>query len=72
MKEATLNPLIATMDTSSMEYSLYIGIVDMINRANSVESPDFTANPPIKKDENGNPVQDPDAPTYQILSLIHI
>lgn len=66
MKEATLNPQIATMDTSSMEYSLYIGIVDMINRANSVDAPDFTASPPIKKDENGNPIQDPDAPTYLI------
>ena len=66
MKEATLNPLIATMDTSSMEYSLYVGIVDMINRANSVDAPDFTENPPIKKDSDGNPIQDPDAPTYLI------
>lgn len=72
MKEAVLNPKIEELDKGSMTYGLYQSLVDTIERANSVDAPDFTENPPMKKDAQGNQVFDPDDPVVPLVDTDEI
>lgn len=72
MAEAVLNPLIETMDKSSKEYELFNLLLDAAERANSVDAPDFTTNPPMKKDGSGNQLYDPDDPVVPLVDTEEI
>lgn len=67
MSEAVLNPLIESLDKDSKLYELYQSFKDMIDRANSVDAPDFTENPPMKLDKEGNQIYDPDDPVVPLV-----
>ena len=64
-----LNPKIAEIEKGSMVDQLYTAFVDMTNRANNVEAPDFSSNPPMKVDEHGNQIYDSNDPTVPLVDL---
>lgn len=66
---AVLNPGIASIEKGSMMDQLYTGFVDMVNRANNVEAPDFTTDPPMKKDAQGNQLYDPNDPVVPLVDI---
>lgn len=63
----TLNPKIAEIEKGSMVDQLYTAFVDMTNRANNVAAPDFSSNPPMKVDEHGNQIYDPNDPNVPLV-----
>lgn len=65
--EPTLNPNIETLPKGSMTEQLYNSFVDIAERANDVAAPDFSDNLPMKKDENGNQMYDPNDPVVPLV-----
>ena len=68
----TLNPQIESIEKGSKLDQLYTSFVDMTNRANSVEVPDFTADPPMLLDEDGNQIYDSSDPCVPLVDVDYI
>lgn len=69
MKEAVLNPGIDAIEKGSAKEKLFNAFVDIAKRANDVVAPDFTANPPMLKDEEGNQLYDPNDPIVPLVDV---
>lgn len=54
MAQATLNPAINGLDTTSTLYDLYTRLYDGMTSANNVDAPDFVIDPIYKKNEDGS------------------
>ncbi len=60
MAQATLNPAIEGLNTSSALYNLYTKFYDGMTQANSVDAPSFVTDPIYKKNEDGTDALDED------------
>lgn len=54
MAQATLNPAINGLDSTSTLYDLYTRFYDGMTKANNVDTPDFMTDPIFKKNEDGS------------------
>ncbi len=60
MAQATLNPAINELDTTSLLYDLYTRFYDGMTKANSTDAPEFVSSPIYKKNDDGTDLLDDD------------
>lgn len=54
MAQAIINSGIANLDPTSLLYDLYTRLYDGMTKANQVDAPDYTTDPPYEKEEDGS------------------
>lgn len=54
MAQAIINSAIAQLDPTSLLYDLYTRLYDGMSKANQVDAPDYTTDPPFMKNEDGS------------------
>lgn len=53
MAQAIINSGIANLDPTSLLYDLYTRLYDGMTKANQVDAPDYTTDPPYEKKKMG-------------------